>query len=164
VQKSYKLTALILTFCVGFWAFSVTIHDWLDNNTNLEFMRYVLAGSSKAPSSLHITDPIITLVLFYLTLLFESVTVIFLAVACICMTKNLKDDIVFKHSKSIAVYGILLCFIKYFVLFLCISSEWFYMWQTSEMSQVKAGIFSGLLMAILIFLKITDLDMKPEVK
>lgn len=156
MQRSYKIAAIFLIFCSAFWTFSIAFHDWIDAKVNLEFMHYILAGSSRAESSFHITDLIVTKILFYVVVVFESIISLLFIISCILMTRNFNDIGKFKCSKDIAVYAILLCIVKYFILFVCIFAEWFYMWQTSEMTQIKASIFTGLMLGMLVFLKVID--------
>ena len=54
-----------------------------------------------------------------------------------------------KFNKKALVIGLVLGLIKYFLGFVVIASEWFYMWQTSEGTQVKALLISILLIMVL---------------
>lgn len=156
-NTTYRLITLFLVTIVCFWVFSVMIHDVLYPIVNLKFMAYVLNGDG-LNESLRITDKNVVKGLFYTTLFYEILMTVVLLLAVILMLKNFRKAKL-GYAANVASLGLVMVLFKYFVLFVTVSAEWFYMWKTSENSQIKGILFSNFALLGLIFL---SLDRKVE--
>jgi predicted small integral membrane protein len=140
-----QMVVTILASMLFLWTFSITIHDIVDPKVNLAFMAKVLAGGTPT-SSLSIKDKLIIELLFYFMLTLEIIITLAFFLATIKTYYSLKSD---KFNKKAMIIGLLLGLTKYFLGFVVVASEWFYMWQTSEGTQVKALLISILLIITL---------------
>lgn len=141
---------LVLAFC--FWCFSIAIHDILYPQNNFEFVQFLLKGDGTG-ASLSITNKNIVTVIFYLAVVFESLITIVLFIAGILMVLNLRYN-KFVYANNLAMLGFAMAVFKYFVLFVTIFSEWFYMWKTSKTAQMQAILMGNFALLGLVFLNL----------
>ena len=147
-----RITLITLASMMFLWTFSIAIHDLIDPKVNLGFMTKVLAGGTPA-SSLAIKNEVAIKLIYNFMLVFESGIAITFLFATIKTYYSLKSE---HFSKNALVLGLLLCLLKYFLGFVVIASEWFYMWQTSGATQVKALLISVLLLITLMMTLFSD--------
>jgi predicted small integral membrane protein len=147
-----KITILLLVISVWFWEFSAFIHDVWDPSVNLPFLKMVLAGSTSAKTSFHITSSGMIAGIFWLEKIYE---LIFLCVLLYAMLKYINSKISNDEpAKDLMCFGLMLIVVKYLVLFLALAGEWFFLWQTFSNDQTKSGIFVGAIVAIMIYIKL----------
>lgn len=151
-NTTYKIIAIFLVLAFCFWGFSIAIHDILSPENNLEFVAYVLKGDGSA-NSFSITNKNIINIIFYVAVVYETLIAVVLFIAAVFMLLNFRHT-KFHYANNIATVGFGMALFKYFVLFVTVCAEWFYMWKTSEPSQIKAILLSNFAVLGLIFLNL----------
>lgn len=141
--KTFLVAGMALFFTI------VAFTNIVDYNTNWLFVKHVLS-MDKTFHSPHlmgraITNQSIQHFGYFLIILTEALTAVFCWLGAY---KLLKD-----HTKKIALLGLALGFLLYFVGFCVIASEWFVMWQAAKWNgQVKAYLFCSIILLIMIFI------------
>lgn len=131
-----RLSKIIVSGGLALWAFLVMLGNVLDYDSNLAFVRHVLAMDTVfADTTLKgraITDPALQTAAFVAIIVAEALVSLAFFTATVAMTAALtapSED--FRRAKAWAAVGVALGFALWFVGFVGIAGEWFVMWQSS---------------------------------
>ncbi len=135
-------TSLVLA--VAFYYTLVVLNNTTDYASNHQFIRHVLMMDSTFPNNSAmwraINSPSIH-TLFYVTIIaWESFTMILCWWGGIKLARNIKAPAAtFQQTKNIAITGLTLSMLMWFVAFLTIGAEWFLMWQSQTWNGQEAA-------------------------
>lgn len=155
---SVRYIKLVMVGAIALFFSLIVFNNLIDPVTNFTFVQHVLSMDTTfhVPVLMQraITNESVHKAAYYLIVIGELLTAIVCWIGCGRIMRNIRTtDMQFNKSKSTAFIGLLLGFIVYMVGFIIIGGEWFCMWQSSAWNaQSTAGLFSGLIMFVMIFL------------
>jgi predicted small integral membrane protein len=134
----------LLVFAIALYYTLVVFNNTTDYDSNFQFIRHVLMMDSTFPNNSGMwrainSPPIHTL--FYITIIaWESLTMILCWWGGIKLARNLKSPAAtFHQAKNIAIAGLTLSMLMWFVAFLTVGAEWFLMWQSKTWNGQEAA-------------------------
>lgn len=153
----------LLVFAVALYYTLVVLNNTTDYNSNFQFIRHVLMMDSTFPNNSGMWRAINTPsihTLFYITVIaWESLTMILCWWGGIQLARNLKAPAAeFHQAKSIAIVGLTLSLLMWFVAFLTIGAEWFLMWQSQTWNGQEAAFRMFTIVGIVLLLLATKDD------
>ena len=149
-QIYYRYFFALIIFSTFLWIFSITIHDVLFPALDLKFTGFILDGSSKARGSLHITNSVLVAFAFWFITGLGILAAFFLLLGSLKVFSLLHSN-EFYRCKKLVIIGLSLTFIKYFIFFDIIASEWFYLWQKMGVIQDKALFWALYALVVMLF-------------
>jgi predicted small integral membrane protein len=153
----------LLIFAVALYYTLVVLNNTTDYNSNFQFIRHVLMMDSTFPNNSGmwraINSPSIH-TLFYISIIaWESLTMILCWWGGIKLACNLKAPAAeFHQAKNIAIAGLTLSMLMWFVAFLTIGAEWFLMWQSQAWNGQEAAFRMFTVVGIVLLLLVTKDD------
>lgn len=159
-----RLSKSLLTFSAGVFALLVGLDNLLDYQANLVFVQHVLSMDTTFPDSTlrwrAITAPWLHHLAYWLIIAAEiGAGILCLAGAWRMFSARDADALVFDAAKGLAIAGLTLGFLLYFLGFLVIGGEWFKMWQSQTWNaQAAAFRFAACFALVLIFVAMRDED------
>ena len=157
-----RIAKTLLVLAIALYYTLVVLNNTTDYNSNFQFIRHVLMMDSTFPNNSAmwraINSPSIH-TLFYITIItWESLTMILCWWGGIKLARNLKAPAaMFHQSKNIAIAGLTLSLLMWFVAFLTIGAEWFMMWQSTTWHGQEAAFRMFTVVGIvLLFLSMKD--------
>jgi predicted small integral membrane protein len=153
----------LLIFAVALYYTLVVLNNTTDYNSNFQFIRHVLMMDSTFPNNSGmwraINSPSIH-ALFYISIIaWESLTMILCWWGGIKLARNLKAPAAeFHQAKNIAIAGLTLSMLMWFVAFLTIGAEWFLMWQSQAWNGQEAAFRMFTVVGIVLLLLVTKDD------
>jgi predicted small integral membrane protein len=157
ILRSAK-TLLVLT--VALYYTVLVFNNTTDYDSNFQFIRHVLMMDSTFPNNSGmwraINSPSIH-TLFYITIIaWESLTMILCWWGGIQLVRNLKAPAAtFHQTKNIAIAGLTLSLLMWFVAFLTIGGEWFLMWQSKTWNGQEAAFRMFTVVGIVLLFLVT---------
>jgi predicted small integral membrane protein len=142
----------------------VVFNNLTDYGSNLAFVHHVLSMDTTFPGNRGmwraITSPAIQHGFYALIILWELAAGVWLAVAAARMWRARAGTAeVWREAKSLAVAGITLSLLQWFIAFIIVGGEWFLMWQSNTWNgQTAAGRMFTVFALILVFLHQRDDD------
>jgi predicted small integral membrane protein len=136
----------------------VVFNNLTDYGSNFEFVRHVLSMDTTFPGNRGmwraITSPAIHHAFYASIILWELAAGGLLAVAAARMWRARAGSAdAWRQAKSLAVAGLTVSLLQWFVAFLIVGGEWFLMWQSSVWNgQGAAGRMFAVFALILVFL------------
>jgi predicted small integral membrane protein len=136
----------------------VVFNNLTDYGSNFEFVRHVLSMDTTFPGNRGmwraLTSPVIHHAFYASIILWELVAGGMLAVAAGRMWRARAGSAdAWRQAKSLAVAGLTVSLLQWFVAFLIVGGEWFLMWQSSVWNgQGAAGRMFAVFALILVFL------------
>ncbi len=132
-----RLSKIVITGGLAFWAFLVTLGNILDYDSNLAFVQHVLTMDTVfAESTLRaraIADPALHTAAFVAIIVTEGLVSLAFLTATVAMTVAFKANTeTFRRAKAWTAVGAALGFALWFIGFLGVAGEWFVMWQSSS--------------------------------
>jgi len=171
----YRICKILLVASVGLFLFIVVLNNTvLDYNSNYKFVEGVLSmdtlfsGESQAWRAFRNPDPGQGYWLyhtFYASLiLWEAAAAALCFAGVVKLTKNLSAPApIFNAAKQLAVYGLTLSLLQWFVAFITVGGEWFLMWQSSKWNGQEAAFrMFACLGIILLFLSFKDEELTEK--
>jgi predicted small integral membrane protein len=140
----FRIAKTLLVLTVALYYTVLVFNNTTDYDSNFQFIRHVLMMDSTFPNNSGmwhaINSPSIH-TLFYITIIaWESVTMILCWWGGIQLARNLKAPATtFHQTKNIAIAGLTLSLLMWFVAFLTIGGEWFLMWQSKAWNGQEAA-------------------------
>jgi predicted small integral membrane protein len=140
----FRIAKTLLVLAIALYYTLVVFNNTTDYDSNFQFIRHVLMMDSTFPNNRGmwhaINSPSIH-TLFYITIIaWESVTMILCWWGGIQLARNLKAPATtFHQTKNIAIAGLTLSLLMWFVAFLTIGGEWFLMWQSKAWNGQEAA-------------------------
>ncbi|HRO50695.1 MAG TPA: DUF2165 domain-containing protein [Hyphomicrobium sp.] len=159
-----RLSKALLTFSAGIFALLVGLDNLLDYQANLVFVQHVLSMDTTFPESTlrwrAVTSPWLQHAAYWLIIAAEIGTgILCLAGAWRMFSARKGDARAFEAAKALAVAGLTVGFLLYFLGFLVIGGEWFKMWQSQTWNaQAAAFRFAACFALVLIFVALRDED------
>jgi predicted small integral membrane protein len=153
----------LLVLAVAFYYTLLVLNNTTDYGSNFQFIRHVLMMDSTFPNNSGmwraINSPAIH-TLFYLTIIaWESLTMIVCWWGSIKLTRNLKAPAAtFLQAKNVAIAGLSLSLLMWFVAFLTVGAEWFLMWQSQTWNGQEAAFRMFTVIGIVLLLLLTKDD------
>ena len=158
-----------LVFAVALYYSLLVFNNLTDYNSNFQFIRHVLMMDSTFPNNSAmwraVNSPAIH-TLFYITIIaWESLTMILFWWGGIKLARNLKAPAaIFHQSKNIAIAGLTLSLLMWFVAFLTVGGEWFLMWQSQTWNGQKAAFRMFTIVGIVLLLLVQKDDELQNLK
>lgn len=104
-----------------------------------------------------LTLPLYHHLAYWIIIFTESIAGIALWVGGLGMIARRSQEINYSYFKRLAIFGLFIGFILYFLGFIVIGGEWFCMWQSKEWNAVPtAAIFASMMMLVILFLNTND--------
>jgi predicted small integral membrane protein len=161
-----RLSKMVMTGGLAFWAFLVTLGNVTDYDSNWLFVQHVLAMDTVfADSSLTwraITNPAVQTLAYWAIIAVEGLTSLAFLAATVLMARNLRaGKAAFHRAKSATAIGVTLAFGLWFIGFIAVGGEWFVMWQSSSWNgQGAAFRFTLIVLAVAVYVFL-DTDGAP---
>ncbi|MGJ3241421.1 MAG: DUF2165 family protein [Opitutales bacterium] len=161
-----RLSKILLLAASGFFLTLVVFNNLTDVQSNWQFVKHVLAMDAlkweAATEWRAIDSPIIHGLFFASIILWEAIA----GVLCwwgawrLWKTRS-ADAATFNRAKEIGVAGLVLSMLQWYVAFISVGGEWFYMWASEWNGQDAAWRMFGIMGISLIFLCMQDDDPAP---
>jgi predicted small integral membrane protein len=161
-----RLSKIALVASIGLLALIIVINNGTDYNANFRYIYHVLTMDTVFPDNQltwrAIQDPILQRLAYGMIIVAEGAISLLCFLGTIRLLVNLKQPaILFNQSKDIAIYGLTLAFLFWFVGFMVIGGEWFTMWQSADWNgQQPAFRLIGCVGIALLYLNQPDIDLK----
>ena len=152
----------LLVLAIAFYYTIVVFNNTTDYESNHQFIRHVLMMDSTFPDNTAmwraINSPAIHTLAYITIIAWESLTMILCWWGGIKLARNLKASAAtFQQAKIIAITGLTLSLLLWFVAFLTIGAEWFLMWQSQTWNGRDAAFRMFTVIGIvLLFLAMKD--------
>ena len=127
----------LFVLAVALYYTLVVLNNTTDYESNHQFIRHVLMMDSTFPDNTAmwraINSPAIHTLAYITIIAWESLTMILCWWGGIKLASSLTSPAAaFQQAKNIAVAGLTLSLLMWFVAFLTIGAEWFLMWQSQK--------------------------------
>lgn len=144
----------------------ITFNNLTDYGTNWQFVTHVLSMDTVWAEGVTwraIQSTTVHHIFYALIIFWEALT----AVVCWWGSYHLwqawaKPASVFNRAKKVAIVGLTLSLVQWFLFFMTVGAEWFYMWASDWNGQDAAFRMFGIVGISLIFLVLPDRDLDPE--
>lgn len=130
-----RLSKIALVFSVAFFLFLVVLNNLTDYGSNYLFVENVLGMTTVFEGNelrwRAIESPLVHTVFYFSIILWEALAMALCAYGGFLLCKKLKapkKD--FEAAKEIAVLGLVISMLQWFVAFITVGGEWFTMWQS----------------------------------
>ncbi|HEY2823528.1 MAG TPA: DUF2165 domain-containing protein [Candidatus Acidoferrum sp.] len=158
-----RASKTLLVFAVALYYTLVVLNNTTDYNSNFQFIRHVLMMDSTFPNNSGmwraINTPSIHTLFYVAVIAWESLTMILCWWGGIKLARNLKAPAAeFHRAKNIAIAGLTLSLLMWFVAFLTIGAEWFLMWQSQTWNGQEAAFRMFAVVGIVLLLLVTKDD------
>lgn len=153
----------LLVLAIAFYYTLVVLNNTTDYDSNFQFIRHVLMMDSTFPNNSGmwraINSPAIH-TLFYISIIaWEALTMFLCWWGGIKLARNLKAPVAtFQQAKNIAIAGLTLSLLMWFIAFLTIGAEWFLMWQSPTWNGQEAAFRMFTVVGIVLLLLVTKDD------
>jgi len=132
-----RLSKCLLLLAIAFYFTLVVFNNVTDYESNHQYVRHVLMMDSTFPGNRGMWRAIDSArihTVFYLTIIgWEAVTGVLCWWGAARMLRSIKaPGHIFHQSKSVAISGLTLGCLLWFLAFLTIGGEWFLMWQSKS--------------------------------
>ncbi|MCG8543034.1 MAG: DUF2165 domain-containing protein [Alphaproteobacteria bacterium] len=161
-----RLSKIVMTGSLAFWAFLITFGNVTDYDTNWTFVQHVLSMDTIFPESTlrwrAITHPAAHHVSYWAIIVTEGLMCLAFLVATVAMARKIKaPKPEFQRARALTAVGIIVGFGLWFVGFIVIGGEWFAMWQSETWNgQDTAFNFCMTILAVAVFVFL-DTDGEP---
>jgi predicted small integral membrane protein len=156
----FRIAKTLLVLTVALYYTVLVFNNTTDYDSNFQFIRHVLMMDSTFPNNSGmwraINSPAIH-TFFYITVIaWESLTMILCWWGGIQLVRNLKAPAAtFHQTKNIAIAGLTLSLLMWFVAFLTIGGEWFLMWQSKTWNGQEAAFRMFTVVGIVLLFLVT---------
>jgi len=157
-----RLAKIALTASVGLFALLVGLDNVFDYQTNFDAVRHVLSMDT-LPAGVAFGWRAVTLaalqnIAYWCIIVTELASGAFLIAGAGRMARAARyNAFIFNESKRLAITGLVVLFLLYFVGFLVVGGEWFEMWRSTGWNfQEPAFRFAAVIGVILIFVSQQD--------
>ena len=157
-----RLSKIALVASIGLLALIIVINNVTNYDANFRYIYHVLTMDTVFPDNQltwrAIQEPTLQRLAYGTIIGTES------AIALLCFLGAIRlffvlqqPATVFNQAKNIAIYGLILAFLFWFVGFMVIGGEWFTMWQSANWNgQQPAFRFIGCVGIVLLYLNQPD--------
>lgn len=130
-----RLSKIALVWAVAFFVSLVALNNLMDYESNYRFVNHVLKMDTTFPGNSvmwrAIESPFVHRAAYHFLIFIELAVAILCWVGGFCLLKAIKDTGAFNKAKGIAIVGLTLGIILWFLGFITIGGEWFLMWQST---------------------------------
>ena len=149
----------------------VTFNNAIDDHpSNAAFVKHVLSidsmkfeGTAERVDWRAITSPTMHMIFYWQIILWELATAVLCFWGSVKMLKSLKGDSTsFQKSKSVSVIGLGVGMLLWYLGFITVGGEWFYMWASLWNGQDAAWRMFGIMGIILVFLMQKDDELEAK--
>jgi predicted small integral membrane protein len=135
--KTVRVLQLFVITCLALYTTFIFVGNILDYNSNYQFVKHVLAMDTTFPGNdlmwRSITDETLVNLAYWGIIATEGIIAALSWIASAVMCHRFKESAdKFDKAKTTGFYAFMLAITLWFVGFICIGSEWFAMWQSSE--------------------------------
>jgi predicted small integral membrane protein len=160
-----RVSKVLLVAAVAFFYTLVVFNNLTDYNSNYQFVRHVLLMDSTFPGNhgmWRAIHPLWIHAVFYDSIiLWEGVSMVLTwAGVAQLLSAVRKPATAFQHSKRLAIIGLTVSLLMWFVAFLSIGGEWFLMWQSRSWNGQDAA-FRMFVVDGLVFLLLLMPEVEP---
>lgn len=153
----------LLVLAIAFYYTIVVLNNTTDYESNHQFIRHVLMMDSTFPDNTAmwraINSPAIHTLAYITIIAWESLTMILCWWGGIKLARNLKSPAAaFQQAKDIAIAGLTVSLLMWFVAFLTIGAEWFLMWQSQKWNGQEAAFRMFAIVGIVLLLLVQKDD------
>ena len=157
-----RLSKTALVASSALFLLLVVFNNLTDYGSNFEFVRHVLGMDTTFPGNQGmwraLTSPLIHHAFYASIILWELISGVLLAAGAWNLWRARgAPAAVWQHAKSLAIAGLVLNMLLWFLAFLTIGGEWFLMWQSGTWNGQNAAFrMFAILGLILLFLNQRD--------
>ena len=157
-----RLSKAALVASSALFLLIVVFNNLTDYGSNFEFVRHVLGMDTTFPGNKGmwraLTSPLIHHAFYASIILWELISGVLLAAGAWNLWRaRSASAAVWQHAKSLAIAGLVLNMLLWFLAFLTIGGEWFLMWQSGTWNGQNAAFrMFAVLGLILLFLNQRD--------
>jgi predicted small integral membrane protein len=161
-----RLSKIALVASIGLLALIIVMNNVTDYDANFRYIYHVLTMDTVFPDSQltwrAIREPVLQRLAYGMIIGTESAIALLCFLGAIRLFVALKQSATdFNQAKNLAIYGLTLAFLFWFVGFMVIGGEWFTMWQSANWNgQQPAFRFIGCVGIVLLYLNQPDGDLK----
>lgn len=151
-----------LVASVGLFAALVAVNNLVDYQSNFRFVQHVLSMDTTFPDNRlmgrAIVDPTLHHAAYWLIIAVEALTALLCLLGALRLWQaRIGPSAEFNRAKGMAVAGLSVGILLWFVGFMVIGGEWFLMWQSDTWNGQEAAFrFIAVLALVLIYLVIED--------
>ncbi len=159
-----RLSKTLLVAASAFYYTLVVFNNLTDYNSNYQFVHHVLLMDSTFPGN-HgmwraIHPPWIHTAFYNLIIFWEAVSMLLLWAGTVRLLRTTgKTATAFQSAKTLAIAGLTVGMLMWFVAFFIVGGEWFLMWQSRTWNGQDAAIRMFLVQGVVLLLLLT-----PEVE
>jgi predicted small integral membrane protein len=156
-----KLSKIILVWSIAFFASLVVFNNITDYGSNYQFVQHVLKMDTTFPNNNGLWRAIDSPFIYHIAYIFIIVVEAIVAALCLLggarLLKSINDSKQFNKDKGVAVIGLTLGIVLWFLGFITIGGEWFLMWQSKIWNGQQAAFRLVMVIGIvLLYLTATD--------
>jgi len=136
-SKTIRFLQIFIVGCLALYTTFIFAGNLMDYNSNYEFVKHVFAMDTTFPNNdlkwRAITNGTMVDLAYWSIIAAEGMVALLGWIATIKMSRRFKKSAeLFNGAKTIGFYAFMLAIAIWFIGFLCVGSEWFAMWQSSE--------------------------------
>ncbi|WP_252180494.1 DUF2165 domain-containing protein [Endozoicomonas sp. 4G] len=151
-----KLSKILLVAGVALFSTLVVFNNLVDYPSNYLYVQHVMTmdttGNNAQAAWRAIYDPVIWKVVYGLIIALESVIALLCWAGVVCMSLDMHSK-GFHDSKCLALLGLTLGILLWFLAFMGVSGEWFLAWQSRSWNGIQPGFrVATLFLLILLYL------------
>jgi predicted small integral membrane protein len=163
-----RLSKIALVLSVAFFLFLVVLNNLTDYGSNYLFVENVLGMTTVFEGNelmwRAIDSPVIHTIFYYSIILWEAsamVLCIFGAFKLLQSLQGSKKE--FESAKQIAIGGLVLSMLQWFIAFISVGGEWFTMWQSPSWNGQDAAFrMFACIGIVLLFLYLPEFGEESE--
>ncbi|HEY9761155.1 MAG TPA: DUF2165 domain-containing protein [Trichocoleus sp.] len=158
---------ILLVASVGLLTLLIVLNNVQDSQSNLLYVQHVMSMDTTFPDNAlkwrAISSPVAHRLAFGVLVACEAAIALLCLLGAYRLLKAVKEPAkTFEQAKGIAIAGLSLAFLFWFVGFMAVGGEWFAMWQSETWNgQQPAFRFIGCVGVVLLFVNAADQDVSP---
>jgi predicted small integral membrane protein len=163
-----RLSKIALVLSVAFFLFLVVLNNLTDYGSNYLFVENVLGMTTVFEGNelmwRAIDSPVIHTAFYYSIILWEAAAMCLCAFGAFKLLQCLKGSKqAFESAKQIAIAGLVLSMLQWFIAFISVGGEWFTMWQSPSWNGQDAAFrMFACIGIVLIFLYLPEFGEESE--
>ncbi|WP_257280724.1 DUF2165 family protein [Endozoicomonas sp. ISHI1] len=149
-----KLSKIVLVAAVALFSLLVVFNNLVDYQSNYLYVQHVMTmdttGNTAQAEWRAVHNPVIWRGAYSLIIAVEAVIALLCWAGVIFMIRNIQNED-FHESKSLALAGLTLGVLLWFLAFVGISGEWFLAWQSRSWNGIQPGFRMATLFLLTLF-------------
>ncbi|MBD0333896.1 MAG: DUF2165 domain-containing protein [Cyanobacteria bacterium Co-bin13] len=161
-----RVSKIALVAAIGVLALAITVNNLQDRQSNFLYIQHVMSMDTTFPDNQllwrAITAPTAHWIAYAMLISTEAAIAILCLVGAVQLLRAVSEPAkVFDRAKGVAIAGLTLAFLFWFVGFMVVGGEWFTMWQSEVWNgQQPAFRFIGCVGVVLLFLNAAEQDLQ----